>query len=118
MEDTYLIIDQQYADDISWVTTSESKIQEIEKKIPIKPEARNLIVNHTKTEKYCITRKGPEEWKKCKYLGTIFETEKDIHRRKSLAISAYNKLKHILESKRTKISLRMRTFNSLSLIHI
>ena len=80
--------------------------------IATKLQERNLKVNNTKTEKYCIKRKGPEDWKKCKYLGSILDTENDIIRRKILASSAYNKLKHILESKRLSMNIKIRTFNS------
>ena len=112
MKENHLMIDQQYADDISWLSTSKSKIEEIENNIPGKLQSRNLKVNHSKTEKYCIKRQGQEDWKECKYLGTILDTEKDIKRRKGLAISAYTKLKYILESKRTNINLRIRTFDA------
>ncbi len=42
-----------------------------------------------------------ESWKHCKYLGSNLGTEEDIQRRKALAIATYNKMKHIIENKKT-----------------
>ena len=42
------------------------------------------MINASKTEEYEIIRKGNEKWKKCKLLGSLLDTEKDIHRRKLL----------------------------------
>ena len=50
-------IDQQYADDISWITTNSGLITKIKKTV------RNLTVNGEKTELYKVTREGPTNWK-------------------------------------------------------
>ena len=50
-------------------------------------EDKNLIVNNTKTEEYEVVRGGDDKWKKCKYLGSLLETENDINRRKILGQS-------------------------------
>ncbi len=44
----------------------------------------NLNVNIGKTEEYNARKKGAEEWKKCKYPGSHFDTETNINRRKGL----------------------------------
>jgi len=110
--DIYLEIDQQYADDISWITTAEHKIEYIKKHTPDQLIEYNLHVNETKTEEYKIKRNGPEFWKKCKYLGTLLGTEEDINRRKGLAIAAYNKLNHIFKNKKLTLKTKLRAFNT------
>ena len=110
--DNYFVIDQQYADDIGWATNARHKIDQLEKNIPIKLAERNLKVNAKKTERYHIRKNGTEDWKRCKYLGTILDTKNDIKRRKSLAIAAYNKSQHIFNSKRASTKIKIRTFNA------
>lgn len=106
------MIDQQYADDISWIATNEFQIEEIKKTVPIKLKRRNLTVNDTKTEQYKITRKGDKKWEKCKYLGSLLNTNDDINRRKRLAIVAYNKLGFILNSQKCSIVMKSRIFTA------
>ena len=53
---------------------------------------RNLVINESKTEEYEIIRQGNEKWKKCKLLGSLLDTEKDINRRTILAIDAFKTL--------------------------
>ena len=48
----------------------------------------------------------------CKYLGSILDTENDIKRRKTLALVAFNSLKHIFESRRATLEVKIRLFNS------
>ncbi len=71
-------IDQQYADDIGWISNTKHNIDQAPSIHP-KPKQRNLQIDALKTELYCVTRNGDETWKKCKYLGTLLETE-DIKR--------------------------------------
>ena len=47
------------------------------------------MINESKTEDYKIIRQGNEKWKKCKLLGNLLDTEKNINRRKILAIDAF-----------------------------
>ena len=111
--DPYFCINQQYADDISWVANNKLKIDQVKDKIPQKLRKRNLKVNQTKTEEYEITRNSADEkWRKCKYLGSLLDSNEDINRRKQLAMMAYNKLKFILDSKKTSTLLKMRIFSS------
>ena len=53
---------------------------------------RDLIINKDKTEQYFIN-KTTYEWRKCKYLGSMFDTKEDKKRRKVLAINAANIIK-------------------------
>ena len=39
-----------------------------------------LHVNESKTERYNILRSREDAWKKCKYLGSLLDTEEDIKR--------------------------------------
>ena len=105
-------INQQYADDISWISTSSGEINKVRKTVPPKLKQRNLTINEEKTELYRVSRTGSTNWKKCKYLGTLLDTEEDIKRRKGLAISAFNQLKQFLESKRATTITKMRIFNA------
>ena len=62
--DNSLDIDQQYADDISYVTNASQKHEYRKHYIPVDIEKRNLNANVTKTEEFHITRSGNQEWKK------------------------------------------------------
>ena len=111
--DPFFCVDQQYADDISWVANNKFKIDTIRNKIPQKLKERNLKVSQTKTEQYEIKRNGNDEsWRKCKYLRTLLDTDEDINRRKRLSMMAYNKLKFILDSKKTSIQMKIGIFSS------
>ena len=65
---------------------------------------RDLKVNVSKKEEYEVKRKGDENWKQCKFLGTQLDTETEIKRRKGLTISALRNLNKILKS--DKISIK------------
>ena len=110
--DPYLIIDQQYADDTGWASTSKHKTEVIKKSIPQTLKDKNLNVNETKTEEYTIKRNEDEAWKSCKYLDSMLDTRKDITRRKGFAMAAYNKMKHILENQHISTDIKMRIFNA------
>ena len=60
---------------------------------------RDLNVNHDKTEQYIISRTN-NEWRLCKYLGSILDTGEDIKGRKILAITTANRLKIIFDNKK------------------
>ena len=107
-----LMIDQQYADDVSWITDHDETVLQLRKEVPSILKEKNLQTNVGKTEQHEIERNGSDSWKKCKYLGSLLDTEQDISRRKILATSAYNQLKQIFESKRVQISIKMRLLKS------
>ncbi len=104
-------LDQQYADDIGWMSVAKYRTDFIKDDVPSKLKARNLMVNESKTEEFTIRRNGDESWKSCKYVGSHPDTEKDYTRRKGLAIGAYRQYKHILESSKVSLNIRMRLFN-------
>ena len=109
--DIYLNINLQYSDDISGISNADHKIEDVKKRIPNQLESFNLHVNESKTEEHRIKRGGNDNWKKCKYLGTLQDTNSDISRRKCLAILAFNKLKIAFNSKLT-IKNKIRIFNA------
>ena len=49
-------IDQQYADNISKISTSISAIEEMKDELPVKLAQRELKINESKTEEYTIKR--------------------------------------------------------------
>ena len=102
------LIDQQYADDTSWVAVMQSIEQKYQGKSPAQLNKKNLQVYKPKTEDYTIKRNGQTDWKRCKYLASLLGTEEDIKRRKALAIATYNKLKNILENKSTSMKTKIR----------
>jgi len=48
--DNTICLDQQYSDDIGWISNSKSKIDHINVTIPDQPKDRILIINDSKTE--------------------------------------------------------------------
>ena len=107
-----VMIDQQYADDISWATNNTERKTKLRKEAPNVLEKKNLQANDSKTEEHLVKRGGDDNWKKCKYLGSLLDTEADINRRKILAIDAYTKLKHIFENKKVSLPVKIRIFRS------
>ena len=57
-----------------------------------------------------VTKNGPEKWKKCKILGSLLDTNKDIKMRKQLANNAMRK--HIFNNNRLNIKTKIRIFNA------
>ena len=102
--------EQQYADDTSWVTNVESTKISIKEIAAKELKDKNLIVNEDKTEDYCIKRNGNENWKKCKFLGSLLGNSEDIARRKQLACAAFSKYKTILCTKHRPLTSRIRSF--------
>ncbi len=104
--DHTITIDQQYADDVGWITNRQYISQAIKKTAPKKLKKRNLQVNETKTETYTVKRVGPDDWKKCKYLGSLLDSAEDIKRRKQLARSPFIHHKHTLTSSKPTMKIR------------
>jgi len=112
--DSYITIDQQYADDIGWASTGIHILESIEKDIPDILKDRNLNINKSKTEKYTVTNKTEDqEWRKCKYVGSLLGTEEDIQRRQNLTNIAYSSLKPTFNSKRVSEEVKLRIFSAL-----
>ena len=107
------IIDQQYADDISWITTNINAKEYIKNTVPETLTNKNLLVNQEKTEEYTINRKSNQDWKTCKYLGSLLGNDEDIKRRKILACEAFRKNKKCLTSNKIHLKIRLRIFEAL-----
>ena len=107
----HIDINQEYADDISEITSDPNIVKHIKQTLPPKLKARNLNINEDKTEEYKIERKGDDSWKTCKLLGSLLDTPKDIQRRKGLAINALRSMKDIFNSKRLNVGIKTRVFN-------
>ena len=106
-------IDPKYADDITFVRTDESKINQVERLMPEMLKENNLYVNPTKTEKYTISRTSNGSWKKkCKLLGSLLDSDKDIKRRKGLAIDSFKTLENIFKSRHIGEVIRLRIFKA------
>ena len=137
-EVTFSSIDMQYADDINYITQNYGRIQDHKEEVPPKLEARDLITNPTKDEEFKVQRKyDPAEcsncspckrcmkcksckqciyckdWKKCKVLGSMLDTDTDIKRRKALALDAMRSLDYYWKSKRRSAATKMRIFDAL-----
>ena len=106
-------IDQQYADDISKISTSISVIEKMKDELPVKLAQRGLKINESKTEEHTIKRANCDNrWRDCKLFGSLLDTQNDIKRRKLLAINAANKLKHLFLNKDVIISVKTTLFKS------
>ena len=71
-----------------------------------------MVINPSKTEEYTIS-KANNEWKKCRYLGSLLDTEEDINRRKRLARAAYDKIRPALEDKKLDNKIKISIFNTM-----
>ena len=113
-EHLVFLLDQQYADDISWASTSASILETIEKEVPKALEERNLFVNESKTEKYTVSNDPTKtDWKDCKLVGSKLDTERDIKNRKKIASASYNKLKSIFKEKSCSVDAKLAIFTAL-----
>jgi len=99
---------------VSWATTSVNKTKHIEIEAEQKLNKRNLKINKSKTEKFKISgsKDDNNSWKKCKYLGTMLDTEEDIDNRKKLTLFVFNKYRAKLTNKKLSLAVRLRLFNS------
>ena len=107
--DNSVNINQEYADDMSTISTNINNIEHMKQIIPPMLLNRNLKINESKTEQYTIKRKGETDWKKCKLLGSLLDTNSDIQRRKSLAIGAANSM-HTIFNRKMSLLVKIRAF--------
>lgn len=105
-------IDQQFADDIAYVSTCKNITDKIQKEVNDKLNKRDLKLNTDKTEKYTIGNKNDQEWKKCKYLGSYLDTERDMIHRKQLCMAIFNKYKMKLTNSKITMKTRINIFNA------
>ncbi len=101
-----------YADDTTWATTLRQRLEQVKQETPNLLKNYNLMTNKEKTEQFTIERNGETDWKKCKLLGSLLDTESDINRRTLLAITAYNKLNYIFKSNNVSNKIKIRIYNA------
>ena len=89
----------EYVDDISKVTSNHSSMENFKHNTTEILKPRDLNVNHDKTEQYIISWTN-NEWRLCKYRGSILDTGEDINGRKILAITTANQLEIIFDNKK------------------
>ena len=107
------LIDLQYADDICWVGGNcDDGVEFYKENIPERLKERNLVINPSKTEEYRINLAN-NDWKKCRYLGSLLDSEEDIKRRKRLARAAYDKIRPALEDKKLENKIKISIFNTM-----
>ena len=87
-------LNMENADNMSHVLSDIWNIEYAKKTLPSKLSSWDLIMNEEKTEEFTIKR-NREEWKTCKLLGTLLDTEEDVKRRKVLAMNVMNSMKEI-----------------------
>ena len=92
----------EYAYDLSKLTSDCSNIHRYKHYVEENLGKKGLKVNKNETENYIISRQN-HQWKKCKLLGTLLDTEEEERRRKILAINAANNLCHF--SKNDKLTI-------------
>ena len=101
----------EYADDITFITSSHENAEKEKEILPTCLASYQLSINNDKTEEYKINRTS-NTWKKCKLLGSLLDTEEDIKRRKSLAISSAIKLNFIFQNKNVSLKIKNKVFSS------
>ena len=100
-------IDQQYADDISKISTSISAIEKMKDELPVKLVHRGLKINNSKTKECTIKRANCDNrCRDCKLLGSLPDTQNDIKRRTLLPINAANELKHLFLNQDVTINVK------------
>ena len=72
-----------------WITyRCKAQNRKNQERFPAQLNKKNQQVNKTKMEEYIINRKGQTDWKRCKYLGSLLDTEED-RKRNSFSNSNY-----------------------------
>ncbi len=56
--------------------------------------------------------RGDEPWKKCKYVGSLLDTEEDIKQRKQLSMVSYIQHKHPLTNTKIPLKTTIRIFEA------
>ena len=104
-------LDPKYADDVNFIRTHQSKINEIKRIIPSMLKKGNLVENKDKREEFHVPDEK-DKWKNCKCLGTFMDTEKDINNRKIRAFDSMLTLQPLLKSRHLTIETKLRIFNA------
>ena len=109
MQIQHFDIEMEYVD-LSKITSDHNDIRRYEHNVEENLGKKGLKVNKNKTENY-ISRQN-HQWKKCKLLGTLLDTEEDIKTRKILAINAANNLRRFFEKDKLTINLKLKLINT------
>ena len=104
-------VDPKYADDITFIRSHISEINMIKRIIPDMLKEGDLIENASKREQYSVPSEDGN-WKKCKCLGSLLDTEEDISRRKGLTEDGIRNLEKIFKSNRLSQKTKVRVFNA------
>ena len=107
-----MIIKPKYADDIGWASNNEALITAEKEKIIPRLKEKGLQINESKTEEYKIKKGGNEDWRKCKILGSLLDTNEDIKRRKQLSMNAVHKFEYIFNDNKLSIGRKIRIFKA------
>ena len=99
---------------IGWASTGYNVLQDIEIQATEKLAERNLKINHTKTEKFSISRNGDDSWLKCKYVGSLLGTSEDINRRIGITNGTFNTLSNIFNSRKLGHDIKLRIFDAFT----
>jgi exonuclease III len=111
--DSGVVINLQYADDITWVGGNcPHAMTRLKNTIPGILAERYLTINTTKTEEYTAGR-DKMSWQDCRYLGSMLHTQSDMKRRRGLANAAYCQIRAILEERKIALPIRINVFNTL-----
>ena len=111
MQIQHFDIEMEYVDDLSKLTSDHNDIRRYEHNVEENLGKKGLKVNKNKAKYYIITRQN-HQWKKCKLLETLLNSEEDIKRRKILAINAANNLRCFFENDKLAISLKLKLINT------
>ena len=105
-----------YADDCDFITERATTRDIITTEVSDILKEGNLIVNHSKTENIVIERKDKESetWRNTTKLGSLLGDQEDIQKRKTLAMTAMNKMKKIwIRKNKVGIRKRLKLYNTL-----
>ena len=106
-------INEQYADDLGWITNGPSHIiDDIKRDIPPKLSEYGLQVNPDKNEEFSVEYKGDSFWKTIKILGSKIDTIEDFKMRKAAAMEAMDKLSDIWKNNKLTTNMKLRFFNA------
>ena len=107
--DTYIPTETEYADDVTFISTSSDYLQEALPMIQTRLLEWDLHVNENKTEWVELVlsnkadEKGSEAWRNVKALGSLLGDQQDICRRKQQAATAFRRMM-ALWFRRTQVS--------------
>ena len=97
----------EYANDLSKLTSDHRNIRRNKHNAEEILSKNGLKVKKNKTENDIISRQN-RQWKMCKFLGRLLDTEEDIRRRKILAVNAANNLCRFFENDKLTINLKLK----------